>query len=218
MKFLLDTANLDEIRHVLSWGLIDGVTTNPSLIAAERVPVEDQARRICDLVPGDVSVEVISTRLEDMVAEGRRLAALHPNIVVKLPLIRDGLAAAKLLSIEGVRVNMTLCFSAVQALLAAKTGAYVVSPFVGRLDDLGGSGIQMLRDIKTIYTNYGLTTRILAASLRGPLHVLEAAKAGVDMATVSSKVLEQLIAHPLTEKGLEQFLSDYHQAFQLARR
>jgi transaldolase len=215
MKFFLDSANLQELRAATAWGIIDGVTTNPSLIAKEGVPVEDQVRKICDLIDGDVSAEVVSTSAAEMVAEGRRLAKIHKNVVVKVPLVVEGIKAVHTLAKEGVRVNVTLCFSAAQALVAAKAGAYVVSPFVGRVDDIGLPGIEMVRDILAIYRNYGLTTQVLAASCRGPLQVIEAAKAGAHMITLPYKVLEQLFQHPLTEKGLEQFLSDHRKAFDL---
>lgn len=214
MKIFLDSANLDELREVLGLGVVDGVTTNPSLIAREQVPVEDQIRRICGIVDGDVSAAVLSTDVKDMIGEGRRLAKIHRNVVVKIPLTREGIAATKALSSEGIRVNVTLCFSAAQALLAAKAGAYIVSPFIGRVDDLGWPGVNVIREIMTIYSNYGFKTQVLAASVRGPLHVVEAAKAGAHIVTMPLKVLVQLFYHPLTEKGLEQFLSEYNQAFE----
>lgn len=216
MKFFLDSANLEDLRKAIGWGIIDGVTTNPSLIAKEGVPVEDRIRQICDLTAGDVSAEVISSTADEMVAEGRRLAKLRSNVVVKVPLIQEGIKAVSVLYKEGLRTNVTLCFSAAQALIAAKAGATMVSPFVGRLDDLGISGIGLIRDIAGIYGTHGFKTQILAASIRGPQHVVEAAKAGAHIATLSLKVLEQLFQHPLTEKGLEQFLLDHHAAFQLA--
>jgi transaldolase len=216
MKFFLDTANLDDIRRAARWGLIDGITTNPSLIAKEGVAVEDQVRKICGLIEGDISAEVVSTEAKEMIAEGRRLARIHSNIVVKIPLISEGIVAVSTLAKEGIRTNVTLCFSAAQALLAAKAGAYIVSPFIGRIDDIGWPGLDLIRDIVTIYGNYGYKTQVLAASIRGPLHVVEAAKAGAHIATMSYKVLEQLFQHPLTQKGLDQFLKDHHNAFQLA--
>lgn len=214
MKFFLDTANLDELRRGAQLGIIDGVTTNPSLIAKEGRPVEDQIRAICDIIDGDISAEVVSTTADEMVPEGRRLARIHRNVVVKLPLTRDGIRACSILSREGIRTNVTLCFSAGQALLAAKAGAYIVSPFIGRLDDIGTPGMELIRDIVTIFRNYSFTTQILAASLRSPMHVIEAAKAGAHIGTLPSKVLEMLFTHPLTDKGLEQFLADYAKAFQ----
>lgn len=215
MKFFLDSANLQELHAAAAWGIIDGVTTNPSLIAKEGVPVEEQIREICDLIDGDVSAEVLSVSAKEMIAEGHRLAKLHKNVVVKIPLIAEGVKAIHALAKDGVRVNVTLCFSAAQALVAAKAGAYIVSPFVGRVDDIGLSGIEMVRDILTIYRNYAFTTQVLAASCRGPLHVIEVAKAGAHIVTLPYKVLEQMFHHPLTEKGLEQFLSDHRKAFEL---
>lgn len=214
MKFFLDTANLDELRKAAEWGILDGVTTNPSLIAKEGVATEDQIRRICDIIDGDVSAEVVSTEAGEMVREGRKLAKIHKNVVVKVPLIRDGIQACSILSKEGVRLNVTLCFSAGQALLAAKAGAYIVSPFIGRLDDIGIEGMNLIRDIVTIYRNYGFATQVLAASLRSPFHVIESAKAGAHIGTLPFKVLDMLFQHPLTDKGLDQFLKDYHKVFQ----
>jgi transaldolase len=216
MKFFLDTANLDDIRKAAPWGIVDGVTTNPSLIAKEGIALEDQVRKICGLVNGDISAEVVSTTSKEMIAEGRRLAKIHGNIVVKVPLISEGIVAVSALAKEGIRTNVTLCFSAAQALLAAKAGAYIVSPFIGRIDDIGWPGMDLIRDIVAIYGNYGYKTQVLAASIRGPLHVVEAAKAGAHIATMPLKVLEQMFQHPLTEKGLEQFLKDHNRAFQLA--
>lgn len=217
MKFFLDTANLDDIRKVADWGIIDGITTNPSLIAKEGIPIEDQVRQIAGLVDGDISAEVVSTTSREMIAEGRRLAKIHSNIVVKVPLIPEGIAAVSALSKEGIRTNVTLCFSAAQALLAAKAGAYIVSPFIGRIDDIGWPGMDLIREIVVIYNNYGYKTQVLAASVRGPLHVVQAAKAGAHIATMPFKVLEQLFHHPLTEKGLDQFLKDYNKVFELVR-
>ena len=215
MKFFLDSANLEELKKALAWGIIDGVTTNPSLIAKEGIPVEDQVRRICGLVDGDVSAEVVSTSTREMVEEGRRLATIHKNIVVKVPLIEEGIKAVSALSKDGIRTNVTLCFSAAQALLAAKAGAYIVSPFVGRIDDIGWPGMDLIRDIVTIYRNYGYKTQILAASIRGTLDVVDAAKAGAHISTLPYKVLEQMVRHPLTEKGLAQFMEDHRKAFEL---
>jgi transaldolase len=214
MKFFLDSANLDELKKASAWGIIDGVTTNPSLIAREGLPVEQQILKICELAAGDVSASVVSTQAEDIIAEGRALARLHPNIVVKIPLIEEGIKAVSVLSKEGIRVNVTLCFSAAQALLAAKAGAYIVSPFIGRVDDIGWPGTELISDIVRIYSNYGFQTQVLAASIRGPQQVIEAAKAGAQICTLTYKVFEQLFHHPLTEKGLEQFLSDYQKAFE----
>ena len=214
MEFFLDTANLDELRKGVEWGIVDGVTTNPSLIAKEGVAIEDQIRRICDVVDGDISAEVVSTEAGEMVREGRKLARIHKNVVVKVPLLRDGIKACSILSKEGIRVNVTLCFSAGQALLAAKAGAYIISPFIGRLDDIGAEGMNLIRDIVTIYRNYSFPTRVLAASLRSPLHVVEAAKASAHIGTMPFKVMDMLFNHPLTDKGLEQFLKDYNKVFQ----
>lgn len=215
MKFFLDSANLEEIKKASAWGIIDGITTNPSLIAKEGVPVEEQARKICDLVDGDVSAEVVSTASREMIQEGRRLSRIHKNIVVKVPLISEGIVAVSALTKEGIRTNVTLCFSAAQALLAAKAGAYIISPFIGRIDDIGWPGMDLITDILTIYNNYGYTTQVLAASIRGPLQVIQSAKAGAHIATMPYKVLEQLFHHPLTEKGLEQFLKDHRKAFEM---
>jgi transaldolase len=217
MKFFLDTANLEEIKKVAGWGIIDGVTTNPSLIAKEGVPLEEQIRRICGIVQGDVSAEVISTTAKEMVAESRVLARIHENVVVKVPLTKEGIIACSLLSKEGVRVNVTLCFSAAQALLAAKAGAYIVSPFVGRVEDIGWPGTKLIEDVVAIFKNYGFPTQVLATSIRGPLQVIESAKAGAHIATLPPKVLDQLFYHPLTEKGLEQFLNDYNKAFEFTK-
>jgi transaldolase len=214
MKFFLDTANLDELKKGAAWGIVDGVTTNPTLIAKEGVAIEDQIRRICDIVDGDISAEVVSTVKDEMLVEGRKLAKIHKNVVVKVPLTRDGIAACSAFSKEGIRVNVTLCFSAAQALLAAKAGAYIVSPFVGRIDDIGWDGMNLIDELVTIYQNYGYKTQILAASLRSSMHVIEAAKAGADIGTMPFKVMEMLFNHPLTDKGLDQFLKDYRKAFQ----
>jgi transaldolase len=214
MKFFLDTANLDELKKGASWGIVDGVTTNPSLIAKEGRAIADQVRMICDIVDGDISAEVVQTESHAMIREGRELAKIHKNIVVKCPLTRDGIQATSALSKEGIRVNVTLCFSAGQALLAAKAGAYIISPFVGRLDDIGQTGMDLIRSIVTIYKNYGYKTQVLAASMRSPTHVIDAAIAGSHIATMPLKVLDMLFNHPLTDKGLEQFLKDYAKVFQ----
>jgi len=213
MKFFLDTANLDELKKGAGWGIVDGVTTNPSLIAKEGRPLEDQVRLICDVVDGDISAEVVSTEANGMITEGRGLAKIHKNIVVKCPLTRDGIKATSVLSKEGIRVNVTLCFTAGQALLAAKAGAYIISPFVGRLDDIGYTGMDLIRTITQIYRNYGYKTQVLAASLRSPIHVIESALAGAHIGTMPFKVLDQLFNHPLTDKGLEQFLKDWGKVF-----
>ncbi|MGC2661358.1 MAG: fructose-6-phosphate aldolase [Bryobacteraceae bacterium] len=214
MKFFLDTANIEEIRIAAELGIVDGVTTNPSLIAKEGVPVEEQVRRICDVIDGDVSAEVISLTSREMIAEGLGLARIHKNVVVKVPLIREGIKAVSVLAKDGIRTNVTLCFSAAQALVAAKAGATMVSPFVGRLEDIGWPGMDLIRDVSAIYRQCGIKTEILAASLRGTLHVIEAAKAGAHISTMTPKVLNQLFDHPLTEKGLEQFLADHHRTFE----
>jgi transaldolase len=214
MKFFLDTANLDELKAGARWGIIDGVTTNPSLIAKEGVAIEDQIRKICGIIDGDVSAAVVATDADEMLAEGRSLAKIHKNVVVKVPLTRDGIRACSIFRKEGIRVNVTLCFSAAQAILAAKAGATYVSPFVGRIDDVGGSGIDLIRDIILIYKNYGFETQVLAASLRTSTHVIEAAKAGAHVGTLPLKALDALFSHPLTDKGLDQFLKDYAKVFE----
>src|SRR3989338_1120060 len=205
MKIFLDSANLDQIKDAVSWGAIDGVTTNPSLVAKEGKEFFPLLKAICQAVQGPVSMETIARDAAGMVEEGRTFAKLHPNIVVKCPLTKEGLKATRRLTNEKIRVNATLCFSATQALLAAKAGAYFVSPFVGRLDDISQDGMALIRDIKTIYTNYGFSTQILVASVRHPLHVLEAARLGADVATMPFTVLEALVKHPLTDAGLERF-------------
>lgn len=216
MKFFLDTANLEEIKKVAAWGIIDGVTTNPSLIATEGIAIEEQIRKICDVVDGEISAEVVSLTAKEMIVDAHRLAKVHRNIIVKIPLIQEGIIAVSALEKEGIRTNVTLCFSAAQALMAAKAGAYIVSPFIGRVDDIGWPGVDLIADILTIYKNYGYKTQVLAASIRGPLHVIQAAKAGAHIATMTLKTLEQLFHHPLTEKGLDQFLKDHQRAFELA--
>ena len=213
LKIFLDTANLDELKKGASWGIVDGVTTNPSLIAKEGRPIAEQVRLICEIVDGDISAEVVATEASAMIKEGKELAKIHKNIVVKCPLTRDGIQATKALSSEGLRINVTLCFSPGQALLAAKAGAYIISPFVGRLDDIGWTGMDLVRQILQIYENYGFKTQVLAASLRSPLHVVDAALAGSHIGTMPFKVLDMLFNHPLTDKGLDQFLKDYAKAF-----
>lgn len=209
MKIFLDTANLNEIREAASMGLLDGVTTNPSLIAKEVAPFEKRIVEICDIVQGPVSAEVTSTETEEMCKQGRELAKLHSWVVVKVPTTKAGLKAAKCLASDGIKVNVTLCFSPSQALLVAKTGATYVSPFLGRLDDISHVGMDLIRDIVTIYRNYSFKTQVLAASLRHPLHVVDAAKAGADVATMPFKVFDMLFRHPLTDRGQEQFLRDW---------
>ena len=210
MKFFIDTANLDEIREATEMGLIDGVTTNPSLIAKERdVDFKKHIAKICEMVKGDVSAEVTSLDTEGMLREGRELAKIAPNVVVKCPLTLDGLKATRTFRDEGTKVNVTLCFSAAQALLAAKAGATYISPFIGRLDDIAQDGMQLIRDIVQIYDNYGFATEVLAASIRHPVHIVDCALAGADVATIPFKVIQQLVKHPLTDKGLDSFLSDW---------
>jgi transaldolase len=211
MKIFLDSADMTEIREAMSWGAIDGITTNPTLVAKERREFFPLLKEICEAVNGPVSMETTSRDAAGMVEEGRSFAKLHPNIIVKCPLTKEGLKATRQLTSERIRVNVTLCFSATQALLAAKAGAYVVSPFVGRLDDISSDGMGLIRDIKTIYANYPFSTQVLVASIRHPLHVLEAARIGADIATMPFSVLEALIKHPLTESGLERFLKDWEQ-------
>jgi transaldolase len=214
VKIFLDTANLNELKTGANWGIVDGVTTNPTLIAKEGKPIEEQVRLICDIVDGDISAEVVSTEAGAMVEEGKRLARIHKNIVVKCPLTREGIKATAALSKAGLRVNVTLCFTPGQALLAAKAGAYIISPFVGRLDDIGYTGMDLVRSIAQIYKNYNYKTQILAASLRSPTHVIDAALAGAHIGTMPFKVLDMLFNHPLTDKGLDQFLKDYAKVFQ----
>lgn len=217
MKFFVDTANLDEIREASEMGLIDGVTTNPSLVAKEgKIDFNDHIAKICKMVKGDVSVEVTSLDAEGMVNEGRAFAKISDNVVVKCPLTLDGLKATRQFRSEGIKVNVTLCFSAAQAILAAKAGASYISPFIGRLDDIATNGMQLISDIVQIYENYGFGTEVLAASIRHPMHIVDCALAGADVATVPFKVIEQLVKHPLTDKGLEAFLSDWKKIGQSA--
>ncbi len=210
MKFFVDTADVSEIRDLAQTGLLDGVTTNPSLVAKSGRDFKEVIAEICDIVPGPVSAEVAATDLETMVSEGRALAKIAPNVTVKVPLTWDGLKACKTLTGEGTPVNVTLCFSANQALLAAKAGATFISPFIGRLDDTGLDGVELIREIAAIYENYlDFETEILAASIRTVGHVKECAIAGADVATVPPQILKQLVKHPLTDKGLEAFLADW---------
>ncbi len=209
MKFFIDTANLAEIKEANDLGVLDGVTTNPSLVAKEGKEFVPLLKEICAVVKGPISAEVVSTDFNGIMKEGRELAKIHDNIVVKVPLIKEGLKAVKALKAEGIRTNVTLCFSANQALLAAKAGAYFISPFVGRLDDISHNGMEIVGQIVTIYHNYGYDTQVLVASVRHPLHVIEAAMMGADICTMPFKVIEQLIKHPLTDIGLEKFLSDW---------
>ena len=209
MKIFLDTANLDEIREAASTGILDGITTNPSLIAKEGNDFEDQLVQICSIVDGPVSAEVVSMDAGEMVEEGRSLRRVHPNIVVKCPMTMEGLKATKKLSDENIKVNMTLVFSAPQAIMAAKAGAYFVSPFVGRLDDISQEGMSLIGDIVTIFDNYDYSTEVLAASIRGPMHIVEAGRVGADVCTMPYKVFVQLMKHPLTDIGIERFLKDW---------
>jgi transaldolase len=209
MKIFLDTANVNEIKEGVALGVVDGVTTNPSLAAKEKRAFRPLVEEICSIVPGDVSLEVVATDFEGMIKEGQELAQIAPNVVVKCPLTHDGLKAVKYLTGKGLRVNQTLCFSAPQALLSAKAGAYYISPFLGRLDDIASVGMDLIRDICQIYRNYGFKTQVLAASIRNPLHVVDAAKAGAHVATMPFSVLQQLIKHPLTDLGLKKFLEDW---------
>ena len=210
MKFFIDTANLDEIKEANELGLIDGVTTNPTLVAKEGdIDFTERIAAICAIVKGDVSAEVTALDTAGMLAEGRELAKIAPNVVVKCPLTLEGLKATRAFRAEGTKVNVTLCFSAAQALLAAKAGATYISPFIGRLDDTAWDGMQLIRDILQIYDNYGFATEVLAASIRHPVHIVDCALAGAHVATIPFKVIQQLVKHPLTDKGLEGFLSDW---------
>ncbi len=212
MKFFLDTANIDEIKEALAIGLVDGITTNPTLLSKESASDREIYEQICELVSGPVSAEVVSVDCEGMVREGKELAKIAPNIVVKCPLITEGLKAVRILKEEGIRSNVTLCFSVPQAIFVAKAGAYIVSPFVGRLDDIGVNGMSLIKDIKLIYKNYGFETQVLVASIRSPLHIIEAARLGADIATIPTKVYKALLQHPLTNVGLKQFLDDHRSA------
>ena len=208
MKLFLDTAVYEEIQEAVTWGVIDGITTNPTLIAKAGHDHEEQVKRICQII-GNVSAEVVSEKRDDMIVEGRRLASWHPNVIVKVPLTPDGLAAGKVLAKEGTRVNVTLCFSVNQALLAAAIGAYIISPFVGRVDDINEDGMVIVRDIVSAYRQQDIKTKVLAASLRGPLHVSQAALAGADIGTMPFGVLQAMFKHPLTDAGLKRFKEDY---------
>jgi len=209
LKIFIDTANIDEIREMNDWGIVDGVTTNPTLIAKEGRDFIETIREIASIVDGPISAEAVSMDSEGILKEARPLARIHKNINVKVPLMAEGLKAVKVLSRERIKTNVTLCFSATQALLAAKAGATFVSPFVGRLDDISHVGMGLIQDIKTIYKNYGFQTQIIVASIRNPLHVLDAAKMGADIATIPYKVLKQLVRHPLTDIGIKRFLKDW---------
>lgn len=209
MKFFVDTANVKEIREAQAMGMVDGVTTNPSLVAKEGKPFKDTILEICSIVDGPVSVEVVATEMKGMLEEAAEFATWHKNVVIKLPTTQEGIKACKRLSSDGVKTNLTLCFSPNQALLVAKAGATYVSPFVGRLDDISHVGMDLIRQILQIYRNYGYETQVLAASLRHPLHVLDSAMAGAHVGTMPFKVLEMMFKHPLTDRGLEQFLKDW---------
>jgi transaldolase len=209
MQFFIDTADVAEIKKARDMGVLDGVTTNPSLIAKSGRPFLDVLKEICELVDGPISAEVVSTDYEGIVREGRELAKLHDNIVVKVPLIVEGLKAVRTFSSEGIKTNVTLCFSATQALLAAKAGATYISPFVGRLDDISIEGMELIQQVREIYDNYAYETQILVASVRSPMHVLDAARIGADVATCPFSVIEQLAKHPLTDIGLKKFLADW---------
>jgi transaldolase len=209
MKFFLDTANVKQIKEAADWGMLDGVTTNPSLVAKENAKFEDLIKEICDIVQGPVSVESVSTKAEDIIEESRKLASLADNIVVKIPICLEGLKATKVLAQEGIHVNTTLVFSSMQALLAAKAGTRYVSPFVGRLDDISHDGMNLVDEIVTIFDNYGMDTEIIVASIRHPLHVVEAAMMGADIATIPFGVIEKLVKHPLTDIGMDKFLRDW---------
>ena len=209
MEFFIDTGLIDEVKQASKWGLIDGVTTNPSLIAKSGRKREEVIKEICEIIDGPISAEVISTEKEGMIKEGAELAEIHPNIVIKLPLTENGISACKWFSDKKIKTNVTLCFSVNQALLAAKNGATFISPFIGRLDDIGQDGMGLISEIKTVYENYGFPTQILAASIRHSTHVREAALVGSDVATMPYKVIQQLFSHPLTDIGLEKFLADH---------
>jgi len=212
MKFFIDTANIEEIKKAGALGMVDGVTTNPSLVSKEGREFKGLIEEICGIVDGPVSAEVVSTDSEGMVREARELAGIADNIVVKIPLIEEGLKAVQILSGEGIRTNVTLCFSPLQALMAAKAGAAYISPFVGRLDDISHRGMDLVEEILAIYDNYGFETEVIVASIRNPVHVLDAALMGADIATIPYKVIQQLIRHPLTDIGLEKFLADWNRA------
>jgi transaldolase len=208
MQIFIDTADIEEIRDAAAMGVIDGVTTNPSLVAKTGRPFKDVLVDICEVVDGPISAEVVATDYEGIVSEARKLAAMHENIVVKVPLIAEGLKAVRTLTDEGIRTNVTLCFSPTQGLLAAKAGATYVSPFVGRIDDISGNGMEVVEQLVAIYQNYGLSTQVLVASVRHPVHVVQASLIGADVATIPHKVIHQLVKHPLTDIGLERFLAD----------
>ena len=208
MQIFIDSADIEEIRDAVAMGVVDGVTTNPSLVAKTGRPFKDVLVDICEVVDGPISAEVVAVDYDGILREARRLASMHQNIVVKVPLIAEGLKAVRTLADEGIRTNVTLCFSAPQGLLAAKAGATYISPFIGRIDDISGEGMELVEQLVTVYRNYGLPTKVLAASIRHPLHVVQASLIGADVATLPHKVIHQLIKHPLTDVGLERFLAD----------
>ncbi|HBJ9808300.1 TPA: fructose-6-phosphate aldolase [Listeria monocytogenes] len=212
MRFFIDTANVEEIKKANRMGFIAGVTTNPSLVAKEGRDFNEVIQEITSIVDGPISGEVVSLEADEMIAEGRVIAKIHPNMVVKIPMTGEGLAAVKVLTEEGIKTNVTLVFSATQALLAARAGATYVSPFLGRLDDIGDDGLVLIRDIADIFEIYGIPTEIISASVRHPIHVIECAKAGADIATVPFKVFEQILKHPLTDSGIDKFLADWEAA------
>jgi len=217
MQLFLDTAEVDEVRTgVQKWGVVSGVTTNPTLIAKAGQDHETQVKKICEIV-GNVSAECVSEKKDDLVVEGRRIASWHKNVIVKVPMTWDGLGAAKILAGEGIRINVTLCFSVNQALLAASVGAFIVSPFVGRLDDINQDGIRLIHEIVDAYRQQSITTKVLSASLRNPIHVQDSALAGADIATMPFKVMESLVKHPLTDQGVERFLADYRKTQEPAK-
>ncbi len=214
MRIFIDTANLDEIREAADMGILDGVTTNPSLVAKEgHKDFKTMLEKICEIVDGDVSAEVVSNTCNEIVKEAKDLSKIHENIVVKVPLIKEGLKAVKILSSEGIKTNVTLCFSPSQAILAAKAGAYLVSPFVGRLDDISTGGMELIAQIVNIYGNYDFQTQVLVASIRNPLHFVDAAQIGADVCTIPFKVINQLVKHPLTDIGLKKFMQDWKKNF-----
>ena len=212
MKIFIDTANLDQIKEINSWGIVDGVTTNPSLIAKEGVDVKTRIKEIAEIVDGPISAEAMSMTADERVKEGRELAKIHPNVVIKLPMCIETLKATSKLREEGIRVNVTLIFSAQQALLAAKAGAAYVSPFVGRLDDIGEYGTDLISNIVQIYSNYDFDTEIIAASIRHPVHVLDVSLAGCDIATIPYDVLKKMVSHPKTDEGIQKFIADYEKS------
>jgi len=218
MKLFIDSGHLPDIEALVPLGIIDGITTNPSLLAKEKGDTREILKKICELVKGPVSAEVVAIEAQAMIKEGRELAKIDPHIVVKVPLTRDGIKACKALSSDGLKVNVTLCFSPAQALLAAKVGATYISPFVGRLDDIATPGMELIRDIVEIYANYNFKTEVLVASTRGPMHIVEAARMGADICTCPSAVIDSLFNHPLTDIGLKKFLADWEKAQAAAAR